>query len=223
MSIRRAKIHSRALAAALLFFFLGIPTAMATLTRAHCQALLHSPNATPINLEVSELHNEKLEALDRLVPGKTLVVQSIEPHLGARVLRTILTRVEKDEVIASFYYEISAFAPTVFIVGDMDTHPDYRGRGLYRLLFSTALALEPQVSVLLTTLRGDNYSAFERAIIEQRYRPGEDVPAEVQLKAVRNTPAFRLRKELGFSTIVSYEPFWKERLLTLIVTRDRAP
>ncbi|NJM09713.1 MAG: GNAT family N-acetyltransferase [Bdellovibrionaceae bacterium] len=77
---------------------------------------------------------------------------------------------------------------------------EFRGRGLSRLLLSSILEEHPNIQRIKASLTDDNLAAFE-----SNYRVLEEdqdlfTPCS---RAVRGTPAMRIRTSLGFSTILT--------------------
>lgn len=91
-------------------------------------------------------------------------------------------------------------------VQDMDVAHDYRGSGFSQLLLKEALLMFKEAEQIESLLVGSNQDVFvsekNELVSGRRDRRPTD---QDNFQAVLRTPAYKIRKSLGFSKVVEYE------------------
>ena len=85
----------------------------------------------------------------------------------------------------------------------------FKGRGVSRLLLAKALLENPQIKRIRSKLILDNYAAYAKAR-----------PAMSQDDAIKQTPAFKIRRSFGFTTVENIKEGYDDRLRTYYVEFD---
>jgi len=159
-----------------------------------------------LDLTVAE-DRDLLAAFEAIPEGKTKAswieqLEKTRDDLEARVPGATLIDLETGEfqrvvdgkLIGSIYFFRAGFdkvGGNLFrLHGDVDKN--YQGQGVFKLLVLEAYLQNPSMKAILTTLRGTNAE-----VVEEGVRNGLSF-----LDAVKQTPAYKVRKSLGFTEIV---------------------
>jgi hypothetical protein len=133
-------------------------------------------------------------------PGATSPVESIT-FKGAEQFR--VTQQLDGRSIGYLRYSVPARG--VMIIDDAGVLDEYQNKGVYQLLLAEALLRHPDTTVIDSSLFFTNATAYFSAWSQIPWSRRLFRRKAAQLEAIMNTPAYRIRKKLGFGRVIGIE------------------